>query len=144
MEFYFEKINRSIASYQEYIKDYQKELTSLPESTAILWEVSTMLESYNKIVYWASNKKIYFYISSISPDDYDEIIDSIEDIMSSYGFSFNMDYEQPSWNSSIEHCFINEKKEECIVEIKSASCKTIKTGKMIPEIKEDCSFIITK
>lgn len=103
----------------------------------LLWEIGNALELLDGINFCSQGHRPYLVIQlsrKLTITELEEIYETVEEIL----WDFKLDDKK----SSETDVYYKHKNGTSInIVIVPISCKSIPTGKMIPEMKNDCSFI---
>lgn len=134
-EFYQEQINTRKTKIEEF---EAKLLKPISKEETLLWEVGTALETLNYVSACLQADRSYLAVQlkrKIVINELEELYETIEEVL--WDFAFN--------SASTEKDIYYKHKDGTSINIylNPASCKSIPTGKMVPEMKSDCGFVKT-
>ncbi len=156
MKFRAEKHKEVLTVYQKIITDYKEKLANPKPESAILWEIGNEFESSDSVsnVDWLGDIRICIYINgSINEYVFESLLDELDEIVSYYDYHLNFIASKfDSWDNEYKYVYCKNEMEiyqsiyniedsYFIVSFKGNSCKSIETGKMIPETKQVCNMI---
>jgi len=102
-----------------------------------LWELTdelTAMLGKNAYIYYGMYSVSINLNRKISLEELEELYETIDDTLVGYKLD-----DKNSTDKRLE--YVNGKYEDITIYIRSSTCKRIPTGKLIPETKEDCSFV---
>jgi hypothetical protein len=105
-----------------------------------LWELqgegfATSQSSPNELELYTDKK--------LTIDQFDEIMDEIDEILDYNGYCIDTDYKQPSWLSGTQLLCVksgpNGERDHFSIILRHTVCEAVPTGRMVMETKPDCS-----
>ena len=155
MRFYFEKLQDTVRHHTSILKRAKRTLAdhnltrSVPAYDVGVFLEDTYKESHQASVTQTGEYSVVLAINPLTPEEFDELTAEIDSILSDYGYTLDEDYKQESWQ--IGHCFSHKHHSPWLenipsiltVQLCSNTCKTINTGKLVPETKNICNLIST-
>lgn len=141
-KFPHEQLCDKIAYHQQEIAYNQNELSNTEkiQRRSILWEIGELAHYYPLDIYQYTTFVSIYIKEKMTPDTYEQLLTDIEEIFLANNYHF---YENPSADSTEIYFIHKHTGIELSVDIHSSICKQVPTGKLIPEYKNDCSFIQT-
>ena len=143
MKFYHDVLKRYIKSAKANIKSYEESICNLDPVSGILWDVAEYLELNDLYVSWYSDTELLVHMTHITLEDYELLLNDIDNILEESNYTQDLNYHQDSWRSDTQiFCYTKTGCTDALISIKSNSCEQITTGKLIAETKTNCNFII--
>lgn len=141
MEFYSETRKRSLKNLKESIIEIEEEIKKGESKSArYLWDVAEYLESLDNYCYWMNSIAITCHIRNpMTIEEYEELLNNVEEIISP-GYIFDVE-RQPTPQEDYQRFKYFHNNEFIYIDFHSPSCREVKTGRMVPEVKKECSFI---
>jgi len=143
MKFWYERRLSAIKRYEKYIKEAKEDIENPTKLTmaGITWEIASDLEKEDGFILECSHDEVSLYIHKpVSPEHFEDVFDFIEDVFNDYNYFIDPDFSS-AYGSTTIYRFQHETMPVIDVRIQSGVCRTVNTGKMIPETKTECSFI---
>lgn len=150
MKFYRETLELKLAGVIERAENYRKDIKNVPQESDILWEVAEVIEhSMNpkkySLVSWMGKFEISCVMPPTTPTDFEELLDDLDEVFEANGYTLDLDHENPLWRTGQEYHYItiadDDSRHWLKVVFSSTECKTIPTGRMVPETKNECILI---
>ena len=131
------------------IKHTQRQLTRLLKQrkqadfgrASVLWDMAQSLPAASK--YWNSARSLRVYLQgSFSIFAFDKLLDELDCIAEAAGYEFDCNLTRYStWDNQYVLYYGNKEGKDLTLYIASSSCKSVPTGKMIPETKTQCNMV---
>lgn len=137
LKFKHEELMDDINTHKNNIKTLEELLKQKKEHNTMVWELGTLLESVYPYTIRIDFEEVFIRCQDkITPDVYEELFDFIYDVYKEYGYTFD---EDGSTNDRFR--FTQSGESAIFASISITSCEYKPTGKMIAEMKSDCSVI---
>lgn len=105
---------------------------------SVSWEIE-VLHAYYPVVVFSYNSGCTIVVQkALTPNAYEQLLEDVEDILYDNGYEYDDNIEQTDRTTYFLHRTTNQ---TYWIAFKSAVCEKIPTGKLVPEYKQDCSFI---
>jgi len=135
MRFYREYRQEEINMYKRWVKQAEDALKDSPKETSILWEVGNTVETKKISCSFNGSEALTIYCEPLEPYEFDDLLDTIDNVMMSNDCPKNENVEENTLS------YISPGGKQLRIYLRSTECRTINTGKLVPEQKQICNFI---